>query len=255
MEASGRPLDAWLAEARRGKAFYLPTGWYAELAVPSKQRVGVPVRNVIGYWPGVELTANSQVVMVTAYYDGLGRFPEGTLYPGANDNASGVATMLEMIRTLKEEGFKPKRTLFFVAWMGGERHRPLDFSYFLRAGRGFEEFKIVAALELEGVGAGTGSSAVAWHSTRERLTEVVRRAARQVHTPLTTKARGLHADSTLWSDVMVKDVPALTLSWVGSDDLAHRPSDTPENIDPQKLEQVGRLSTLALMILANDLSY
>ncbi|MCD6520758.1 MAG: ABC transporter permease subunit, partial [Anaerolineae bacterium] len=98
LEASGRPLDAWLAEARRGKAFYLPTGWYAELAVPSKQRVGVPVRNVIGYWPGVELTANSQVVMVTAYYDGLGRFPDGTLYPGANDNASGVATMLEMIR-------------------------------------------------------------------------------------------------------------------------------------------------------------
>jgi hypothetical protein len=41
---------------------------------------------------------DSNVIIVSAYYDGLGMGPDGTLYPGANDNASSVAAMLEMAR-------------------------------------------------------------------------------------------------------------------------------------------------------------
>jgi Zn-dependent M28 family amino/carboxypeptidase len=43
---------------------------------------------------GVTQALDSQVILISAYYDGLGTGPDGTLYPGANDNASGVAAML-----------------------------------------------------------------------------------------------------------------------------------------------------------------
>ncbi len=68
--------------------------------------------NVIGYIPGTaSLTPtgtgpalDSLVVMISAYYDGNGVGPDGTLYPGANDNASGVATLLEMA-AIEEQPF------------------------------------------------------------------------------------------------------------------------------------------------------
>jgi Zn-dependent M28 family amino/carboxypeptidase len=226
-----------------------------ELSVPARAESGVEVQNVIGVWAGEDAALDAEAIVVAAYYDGLGRFPDGTLYPGANDNASGVAAMLEMVRTLKEQGFRPKRTIMFVAWIGGERHRMVDYPFYLKAHPYFADaYKIVAGLELEGVGAGTGSSAVIWNTTRERLTEVVQQAARRVRTPLTTREQGLHADRSLWPYASAT-VPSATISWSGSDDLAHTPQDTLAHLDPGKLGQVGRMVSLAVMVLANDPAY
>jgi leucyl aminopeptidase len=41
--------------------------------------------------------------------------------PGADDNASGIATMLEVFRVLMESGFSPERTMEFIAYAGEER--------------------------------------------------------------------------------------------------------------------------------------
>ena len=79
--------------------------------------------NVIGVIPGQGhfMGTEEQVIVVSAYYDGVGTDPSGMVYPGANDNASGVAMMLEMARLLKESSYQPDKTVLFVAWAGGER--------------------------------------------------------------------------------------------------------------------------------------
>jgi hypothetical protein len=258
LAASGHTVDelsAKLPLRPEDESIYLPTGWSAELTVPAEERRGVSVRNVVALWPGADVILDAELIVIAANYDGLGRLPDGMLYPGANDNASGVATMLETIRTLKERGFRPNRSILFVAWIGGERHRAVDYAYFLKAGFGFSEaYRIVAGLELEGVGAGPGSSAVIWHTARERLTEVVQRAARQVHTPLSTREQGLHTDGNLWPSPSAS-IPSATISWSGSDALAHTPQDTPDNLDSRKVGQVGRMVSLALMALASDPAY
>ncbi|MBC7235369.1 MAG: ABC transporter permease subunit [Chloroflexi bacterium] len=258
LEGSGHTLDELLARLplKEGeRSLYLPTGWRAELEVPTELREGVPVRNVLGRWPGSDVVLDDQAIVVAAYYDGLGRAPDGTLYPGANDNASGVATMLEMVRTLKEGGFQPKRTLLFVAWVGGERHRAVDYERLVSARPGFaRNQQIVAAFELEGVGAGIGATPVAQHLSSERLTRVLLKAAAKMKVRLSTKDKGLHADEALWP-APHSSFPSAVLSWAGSDELAHRPEDTPANIDPDKLGQVGRTTSLALMVLANDPAY
>jgi len=57
-------------------------------------------------------------LLVTAHYDHLG-IHDGQLYPGADDNASGVATMLAMAKWYSAH--KPKHSIMFVAFDGEER--------------------------------------------------------------------------------------------------------------------------------------
>lgn len=234
---------------------YVRTGWRVEIDVPYEEQAQVTSRNVVGIWPGTDIVLDNEFIIIAAYYDGLGRAPDGTLYPGANDNASGVAAMLEIVRTLKEADYRPKRTILFVAWSGGERHNSVNYERLLSSREAFaRKAELVAGFELEGIAAGTGNSAVIWHSTRQRITSLLRDAAKRVDTPVTTRAAGLHADTNLWAPPS-EDVPSATISWAGADDLAHLPTDTAANLDPDKMAQVGRMTSLALMVLAGDTSY
>lgn len=70
---------------------------------------GVPVRNIEAEIPG---RVPGEIVIVGAHYDTV----EGT--PGADDNASGVAGLLELARLLRD--LEPARTLRFVAFVNEE---------------------------------------------------------------------------------------------------------------------------------------
>ena len=53
-----------------------------------------PTQNVIGFIPG----RSEKVIVFTAHYDMLGSFGEGNYFPGASDNASGTAMVLDLAR-------------------------------------------------------------------------------------------------------------------------------------------------------------
>lgn len=59
-------------------------------------------------------------LMVTAHYDHLGLMGKGNRYPGANDNASGVAMMLDLARHFAQKAHKPEISILFVAFSGEE---------------------------------------------------------------------------------------------------------------------------------------
>jgi hypothetical protein len=84
------------------------------------------LRNVIGVLPGAKAGWKGQSALLTAHYDHLGlgwpdvhKGDEGKLHPGADDNASGVAVMLELAKALAAQE-KPQRTIVFVAFAGEE---------------------------------------------------------------------------------------------------------------------------------------
>jgi hypothetical protein len=86
----------------------------------------VSLGNVVGIIPGTDPDLYGQSVVVSAHFDHLGRgFPEarkgheGKIHNGADDNASGVAVMLEVARLLAKD-LKPARTIVFVAFDGEE---------------------------------------------------------------------------------------------------------------------------------------
>ena len=57
-------------------------------------------RNVVGVLAGSDPALADEMVLLIAHYDHLGEVG-GKTYPGAADNASGCATILEMARTLQ----------------------------------------------------------------------------------------------------------------------------------------------------------
>lgn len=73
-------------------------------------------KNVIAYLPG----KNKKLApfVFTAHYDHLGRMGSETYFPGANDNASGVAMLLELARYFKVN--KAERSIYFIAFAGEE---------------------------------------------------------------------------------------------------------------------------------------
>ena len=95
----------------------LATGVEVELRV-DLQAVDVRTANVIGVVPGHDPARASEAVVVGAHYDHLGR-SGGAVYPGADDNASGTAVVLELARAFATAGGAP-RTLVFVLFSGEE---------------------------------------------------------------------------------------------------------------------------------------
>jgi hypothetical protein len=80
--------------------------------------------NVVGSMPGSDEKLKNEYVIMSAHLDhlGIGRAVNGdTIYNGAMDDASGVASILEIARILKESGVKPRRSLIFLAVTGEEK--------------------------------------------------------------------------------------------------------------------------------------
>jgi peptide/nickel transport system permease protein len=218
--------------------------------------------NVIGFIAGTGSSfsqagggLDSQVVMVSAYYDGVGTSPDGILYPGANDNASGVATMLELARALKNSPYEPKRTVVFVAWAGGERREGLSVDTVMNAHLGFDQLTVEDVIELSGVGAGDGESMVLGQDSSYRLVRLFESAAGRLGYPATTRGRGPHYGFYITPGFGGREGLSLDISWDGSDRLAHTPLDTYDAIDPQKLQQVGQTTLLGLTVLTRETNY
>ena len=76
--------------------------------------------NVIGLWPGSDPVLKGEALVIGGHLDHLGLGLTGRMFPGADDDASGVAVMLETARALRAAGFQPARTLVFAAWAGEE---------------------------------------------------------------------------------------------------------------------------------------
>jgi hypothetical protein len=72
--------------------------------------------NVIGVVPGTRVT--DRYIVVTAHYDHVGT-NDGQIFNGADDNASGVATMLALAADLKRQA--PEHSVLIVALDGEER--------------------------------------------------------------------------------------------------------------------------------------
>jgi hypothetical protein len=98
-------------------------------------RLERPSANVIGILEGTDPKLKEEAIIIGAHYDHLGHGGEGSLAPregevhhGADDNASGVAGVLELARMFSKKGARqdtgaiarPRRTLIFIAFSGEE---------------------------------------------------------------------------------------------------------------------------------------
>jgi len=73
-------------------------------------------QNVIGVVRGSDPALKDEYIVVGAHYDHLGTKSKQEVYSGADDNASGVAAMIEVGRELKRIQSDLKRSVMFIAF-------------------------------------------------------------------------------------------------------------------------------------------
>ena len=83
----------------------------------SKEPQKMKLRNVLGK---IEGKNPNEIVVIGAHYDHLG-IRNGEIYNGADDNATGVAAVLQIARAFVESGIVPERTVIFALWDGEEK--------------------------------------------------------------------------------------------------------------------------------------
>ncbi|MBS3784046.1 MAG: M20/M25/M40 family metallo-hydrolase, partial [Anaerolineae bacterium] len=250
------------------EVFELPTGVHASMEVQGTVKERMPVQHVLGSWTGLSDSRyggiNDQMIVVMAQYDTPPPTPDPARYPGANDNASGVAVMLEAIRAMKDSGYQPYRTILFVAYAAegqeaGEWAAPPDVERFLEAKQGFSSsFDIEAVVDLRGLGAGDGDGIVISAGGSARLADLLKRCADMMG----VKAR--RAGEAVDISIVFQDksrqargqkAPKVGLRWDGWEDTSFRPDDTVANLSQEKLERAGRVVSLALMTLGREIQY
>jgi hypothetical protein len=122
----------------------------------SVKRTEAEVKNVVGVLDGAGPLAD-ETVIIGAHYDHLGWGGEGSFLPdkkevhnGADDNASGVAALIEVARTLAAREKKLPRRIVFIAFTGEERGL-LGSAYYCKHPL-FPLDKTVAMLNMDMVG-------------------------------------------------------------------------------------------------------
>ncbi|HET6765934.1 MAG TPA: M28 family peptidase, partial [Chitinophagaceae bacterium] len=128
---SGKQMQETLADIKKGKASSFEFG-YSLSASYSTSHSDFESYNVVGLIPGSDKVLKHEYVVHSAHLDhvGIGRPVDGdSIYNGAHDNASGVASLLEIARVYRSSGAKPKRAVLIVM-VTAEEMGLLGSSYF-----------------------------------------------------------------------------------------------------------------------------
>jgi len=216
----------------------------------------VPTKNVIGVLPGTNPALNGQALIVSAHYDHLGfGWPDaragakGQLHPGADDNASGVAVMLELARLLANA--RPERSVIFAAF-AGEEAGLLGARHYVRAaqaaGAPFPLSGHIANLNIDTVGRlADGKVTVFGAASARELPFIFMGAGAVTGVPVQSVMQEINAsDHTAFVEA---GVPAVQLFASQASDY-HRPSDTAEKIDYAGLGKVAAVLKEAIDYLA-----
>ena len=117
------------------------------LKVKSKLIQNFESKNIIGF---IEGKMKDSVIVFTAHYDHLGMMGNKTIFPGANDNASGIALLLNLAKYYSVN--KPEYTTVFIAF-GGEEVGLLGSKYFTKNSLfALNEIKFLINFDLAGTG-------------------------------------------------------------------------------------------------------
>lgn len=245
----------------------IPTGHTAYLEVQGEVPDAVEVRHVIGHLPGVAWNVqnqlDNQLIVVLAQYDTPPLIPGIDTSHGANDNASGLAVMLETIRNMRDSGYQPYKTFLFVAYSGeglegGEWVYP-EVSKFLQTKYGFSQhFNVEAIVDLRGLGAGNGDTLQIAAGGSLRLANLLERSARRMGLKTSRvgdqiEMRVVFEDTSAFESG--DEAPHVGLRWEGWDATARTSEDTLDKIQLEVLEKAGQAVSLFLMTLGRETMY
>jgi aminopeptidase N len=211
---------------------------------------GVRDQNVIGYLPppGSARASNAgKWVVLGAHYDALGVDAQGRIYPGADDNATGVAILLEVARLLAARsangGLAARPGVVFIAFGAEEEGLYGSAAYVAAPTIPLERVALMINVDMAGrlLAGNPGIGYEATGPERRSTVALVRRAASAAKVGVAPLHLGDRGDSASFSPY----VPTVFFCTTVHADY-HQPTDTAERVN---YAQVTRAAELVLSLI------
>jgi hypothetical protein len=213
----------------------------------------VILRNVVGVIPGKSSEHGSQSVVLGAHYDHLGLgWPDvrennrGKIHNGADDNASGVAVLIELAHVLGKS-LNPDRSVMFVAFTGEEAGKKGSQHYVTNHKR-YPPSQSIGVVNLDTVGRLYNQKLlVLGADTAREWIHILRGVGYVTGVEVATVNEEL--DASDHKSFHAVGVPAIQL-FSGPHLDYHRPSDTVDKIDAEGLLKVAAVTKEIVVYLA-----
>ena len=210
---------------------YFEEGWYQPF-----ERNGNTYKNVIGLIPGNDPVLKDEYIIIGAHYDHLGVMND-KIYNGADDNASGTATIIEMARILKSQQNSLKRSIIVAAFDAEEIG--LWGSNYLSRNLDLSKVKLMMSIDMVGWLEKGKTLQLQGTATIKDGKRLVCEEAEKMHIDIKPKnfeTSILGATDT--QDFAKRGVATLYVT-TGLKSPYHKPEDDPELIDYEGLDRIA----------------
>lgn len=201
-----------------------------------------PSVNLLGALKGEK---TEEIILLSAHYDHLGIF-EGEVYPGTNDNASGVGCVLDVMRRILREGNTPKRTIILAFW-SAEEMGFVGSQAFVRSAT-FPLHHIQAVLNADTVGNGMIGDFALWTDGDNPAFKAIRQAAAEVGASAQKISQATHnSDSISFASAGIPAVTFMARDWLYKN---HTTEDSIALLKPEQIQLATEIMYRAVRILA-----
>lgn len=252
-----QPFQAYADQKlKRGVRFFVDADSIAQIKKHVHQRMDLS--NVLGVIPG---RRSDEVVVVGAHLDHEGMYADvagDNIYNGADDNASGVTAVLQIMKAFAESGATPERTTVFAFW-DGEEFGLLGSKFFVNHYADIS--KVKGYLNFDMVGGNNKPEdptymVYFYTDTHPAFGDWLKDDINRYSLKLNPSYRPWDnpIGGSDQSSFHLKGVPII---WYHTDAQPHynQPSDEPNTINYPKLTDISRASFLTTWHLANDTAY
>ena len=214
---------------------------------------GATLENVCALWPGSDSELKNEVIILSAHYDHVGQGENGDIYNGADDNGSGTTGLLAIADALVEYG--PMRRTVMLIWLSAEEKGLLGSAAWTRDPWLPEDMLPVCDINIDMIGRNApdeiGITPTSEHPAYNRLTRIVEAKMGLEGFAKLNNADSYWSRSDQFNFSRNLEIPVAFLFSDVHEDY-HKPTDTVEKIDYDKLSRVARLVVRMLDELQTD---
>lgn len=202
-----------------------------------------------------------EFVVIGAHYDHLGFDPalEGdNIYNGADDNASGVSAVLQLVKAFLATGVQPERTVIFAFWDGEEKGL-LGSEYFVQTFPGISKVKGYLNYDMIGRNADESNPGYLMYFYTEAhpvfgdwLKDSVEKYGLDLAPDYRAWDRPVGGSDN--ASFALRDVPVIWYHTAGHPDY-HMPGDHTDRINWNKIVDITKASFISAWNLANEKEY
>ncbi len=212
----------------------------------------VPGTNVVGYLEGSDPELRDEFIVLGAHYDHLGYVrdnDEKVIFPGADDNASGTAVLIELAGYLSENRELLGRSVIFIAF-DAEESGLLGAREFVNRHDYFpmEDLRLMFSLDMLGMYESNNGLDLNGIGTLSGGRDMAETTAEQIGLRLTSTSADVPPRTDTWpfGEAGIPSIHAFT----GTESPYHEPEDTHDLLDYEGMARI----TCYLRALVTDLS-